>query len=256
MQGTEPQAGAAHESPSLASFVDLAAAPRHVFVNGDGNRRWARISGRSVLDGYRRGFGRIEEIARWCSEVGTSSLSWGVLSTFNVARRPASEIQVVHQATAEVLERLAQDGAWKIRHVGFRPYCDESVLAALDKAVDATREAPGLTLNVMYGYNGDEEVAHAVRELVRDLQAVAAGQPVDESSITAEAISRRLFMYGQPDIDLMIRTGGDQRLSHVPPWHIASTEFHFCPTLFPDFTKADFLHALWAYEKRTRRMSG
>ena len=226
--------------------------PQHVGVMLDGNRRWAKAVGADTARGYQAGAANIEPLLDWCEEVGVKVVTLWLLSTDNLNRPPeqlAGLLAVIEGAVAT----LAEEGRWKLHTVGALDLLPASTAAKLKAAEDATRDAPGLLVNVAVGYGGRREIADAVRALLNE--QASKGMTLEELAevIDAEHIAEHLYTKGQPDPDLVIRTSGEQRLGGFLLWQSAHSEFYFCEAYWPDFRRVDFLRAIRAYAQRERR---
>jgi short-chain Z-isoprenyl diphosphate synthase len=226
--------------------------PKHVGVMLDGNRRWARAVGADTAHGYRAGAANIEPLLDWCEEVGVRVVTLWLLSTDNLNRPPeqlAGLLTIIEGAVAT----LAEAGRWRLHPVGALDLLPASTAARLKAAEDATRDAPGLLVNVAVGYGGRREIADAVRALLQE--QASKGMTLEELAevIDVEHIAEHLYTKGQPDPDLVIRTSGEQRLGGFLLWQSAHSEFYFCEAYWPDFRRVDFLRAIRAYAQRERR---
>jgi len=227
--------------------------PRHIGVILDGNRRWARQVGATASHGHQRGADKITEVLEWSQEAGVEVVTLWMLSTDNLERDP-QELGALLEIIATAIERLADDGRWRLRHVG-----DASLLPAepgerIAAAVERTKDVDGLHVNVAVGYGGRHEIAQAVRSFLRD--GVDHGHSLEEvaESFSVEHIAEHLYTKGQPDPDLVIRTSGEQRLGGFLLWQSAHSEFYFCEAYWPDFRHIDFLRALRDFSQRERRL--
>jgi short-chain Z-isoprenyl diphosphate synthase len=236
----------------VAASLSPTSVPRHVGVLMDGNRRWARALGAGPSHGHQRGADKIPELLGWCEEVGVEVVTLWMLSPDNLTR-PNAELGPLIEIIEDAVESLAATGRWRVHPVGALDLLPEGTAHRLKLVEDATRDVPGLHVNVAIGYGGRREIADAVRSL---LQAHAAqGTSIEQLAeiLDVEHIAEHLYTRGQPDPDLVIRTSGEQRLSGFLLWQSAHSEFYFCEALWPDFRKVDFLRALRAYAQRERR---
>ena len=226
--------------------------PCHIGVILDGNRRWAKASGTSAAHGHQRGADKISEVLGWSQEAGVSVVTLWMLSTDNLARDP-EELDALLEIICAAVERLADDGRWRLQHVGSTDMLPADAAARLAAAVARTSAATGLHVNVAVGYGGRHEIADAVRSVLRE--GVSSGKSLEElaDTVSVEHITEHLYTKGQPDPDLVIRTSGEQRLSGFLMWQSAHSEFYFCDAYWPDFRHVDFLRALRAYSQRERR---
>lgn len=226
--------------------------PQHIGVILDGNRRWARASGTSAAHGHQRGADKISEVLGWSEEAGVKVVTLWMLSTDNLERDPA-ELDALLEIICAAVEQLADDGRWRLQHVGAVDLLPADAAARLGAAVERTADATGLHVNIAVGYGGRHEIADAVRSVLRD--GVALGKSLEElaETVSVEHIAEHLYTKGQPDPDLVIRTSGEQRLSGFLMWQSAHSEFYFCDAYWPDFRHVDFLRALRAFSQRERR---
>jgi short-chain Z-isoprenyl diphosphate synthase len=228
--------------------------PRHVAVVCDGNRRWARENGfTDVSHGHRVGALKIAELVAWCEDAGIEMVTVYLLSTENL-NRDSDELETLFEVITDVVEELsAPEKNWGVRIVGSLDGLPADVARRMEKAADETHGRTGIHVNVAIGYGGRQEIADAVRSLVR--QEMAAGETGEDlvQSITVNAIGQHLYTSGQPDPDLVIRTSGEQRLSGFLLWQSAYSEIWFTEAYWPEFRRVDFLRALRDYGARHRR---
>jgi len=228
--------------------------PRHVGIIMDGNGRWAKKHKLGVAMGHRQGVESLREIIRHTDDLGIGSLSIYAFSTENWNRSPeevgalmqlildffASEIDELHEKNVRILILGEKDV--------FPPRQRETLIEAENRTAGNT----GLHLNICLNYGGRAELTRAARLIARDVQAgLLTADAIDE-----QAISDRLYTAGQPDVDLMIRTSGEMRLSNFLLWQCAYAEFLFPTVLWPDFTVAHYDEALLAFGGRERRFGG
>ena len=236
----------------LAGRLDPTAMPRHVGIMLDGNRRWARAAGGDTSHGHQAGADKIFEFLGWCEEVGIEVVTLWMLSPENL-NRPRAELDPLLAIIEDAVRRLVSAGRWKVHPVGALDLLPAEMAQRLKEAEEATREVPGLHVNVAVGYGGRQEISDAVRGLL--LEHAARGSTLEEVAelVDVENIARHLYTKGQPDPDLVIRTSGEQRLSGFLLWQSAHSEFYFCEAFWPDFRRVDFLRALRSYSGRERR---
>ncbi|WP_084099717.1 isoprenyl transferase [Demequina sp. NBRC 110051] len=226
--------------------------PRHIGVILDGNRRWAKQSGASAADGHRRGADKISEVLEWSEESGVEVVTLWMLSTDNLERDPG-ELDALLEIICAAVEALADDGRWRLQHVGSAELLPRPAAQRISAAVARTAQATGLHVNVAVGYGGRHEIADAVRAYLRG--AIDSGMTMEAAAdqFSIEHIAEHLYTKGQPDPDLVIRTSGEQRLSGFLMWQSAHSEFYFCDAYWPDFRHVDFLRAIRAFSQRERR---
>lgn len=242
---------AAYEA-RLAKEVARVGVPRHVGMIVDGNRRFARARGARTDDGHRAGAANIANFLQWCEEAGVEVVTLWLLSTDNLTRSQ-DELQPLLRIIEGVVGDIAESARWRVHPAGALDLLPVETAAALRRAAEQTADVEGLHVNVAVGYGGRQEIADAVREMLR--RAAERGESLEDvaRSVTTETIADHLYTAGQPDPDLVIRTSGEQRLSGFLLWQSAHSEFYFCEAYWPDFRKVDFLRALRAYGERQRR---
>ncbi len=241
----------------LESEVRRRPTPRHVGIILDGNRRWARAQGRDPVDAYRVGAAKLDEVLAWCVDLAIPAVTLWACSTENLGRSP-DELRGLLSVIENKLNAIASDPRVhrrriRVRAVGKLDLLPDSTLAAIRRAEQATEGYGDGVLTFALAYGGRQEIADAVRRLVRD--RAKQGGTLDEivDALTQEEISRYLYAPDLPDPDLIIRTSGEVRLSGFLLWQSAYSEFYFCDVHWPEFRKIDFLRALRSYQQRDRR---
>ncbi len=228
--------------------------PRHVAIIMDGNGRWAKKHRLSVSRGHRQGTETLREIIRHTDDLGIECLSLYAFSTENWSRSDeevAALMQLILDFFASEIDELDEKGV-RILILGEKGRLPEAQRRVLLEAEERTRENTGLRLNIAINYGGRAELARAARELAEEVQA---GRLKPEE-ITEAALGEHLYTRGQPDVDLLIRTSGEMRLSNFLLYQCAYAEFVFPETLWPDFTVEQYDKALQAFGKRERRYGG
>lgn len=241
-----------YERQLVRTLRDEGESPRHIGVILDGNRRWAKASGESASHGHQRGADKISDVLGWSEEAGVEVVTLWMLSTDNLSRESA-ELGALLEIICGAVESLADDGRWRLQHMGDIDLLPADAGARLTAAVARTADAPGLHVNIAVGYGGRHEIADAVRSVLRE--GVESGKSLEElaDTVSVEHIAEHLYTKGQPDPDLVIRTSGEQRLSGFLMWQSAHSEFYFCDAYWPDFRYVDFLRAMRAFSQRERR---
>lgn len=233
---------------SLASTGPI---PRHVAVIMDGNGRWASQRGLPRVEGHRRGEQAVHEAVEACGELGIEHLTLYSFSSENW-RRPEDEVQALMRLIEFVARRnidaLHENGV-RLRVLGRTHELPASLQDELRRDVALTRANSGLNLNLALNYGGRAEIVDAARRLA---ERVARGLLRPEE-ITEEALAAELYYPEMPDPDLLIRTGGDVRISNFLLWQCAYTELWVTPTLWPEFDRAELVRAIRDFQGRQRR---
>lgn len=225
--------------------------PRHVAIIMDGNGRWATKRGLPRSVGHRAGMEALRDLITASSELGIEALTLYAFSTENW-KRPRDEVGTLFSLVVEYFNReiseLHENGV-RIRVLGDISCVPQKARAALMRAEDITHDNSGLKLNLAINYGARAELVRAARALAEDVSnGGMAPDAIDEA-----AVSSRLYTSGQPDVDLLIRTGGEMRLSNFLLYQSAYAELLFTDTLFPDFDKAHYLDAIREFQGRSRR---
>lgn len=227
--------------------------PAHVGLMLDGNRRWARSVGLETSAGHRAGADKIVDLLTWCEEVGVDLVTLWLLSTDNLKREP-DQVSELLEIIAEAVETLAATRRWRLRVVGELDLLPEPIVARLHAAEAATADIEGIGVNCAIGYGGRDEIAGAVRSMLKEQAKAGVSLEQLADAITVEHIAEHLYTRGQPDPDLVIRTSGEQRIGGFLLWQSVHSEFYFCEAYWPAFRKVDFLRALRDYAARERRL--
>ena len=228
--------------------------PRHVAIIMDGNGRWAKQHMLKVAMGHRAGVEALRSIIRESSDLGIEALSLFAFSTENW-RRSETEVAALMQLLLEYfsseIDELDENNV-RIRILGEKEGLPSPQREALYRAEERTKDNTGLNLCIAINYGGRQELVRAARILA---EKVRAGEMAPED-IDEQALSDCLYTGGLPDVDLLIRTSGEMRLSGFLLYQCAYAEFLFPEKLWPDFTLEDYRAALRAYAERDRRFGG
>ena len=231
---------------------EVTGAPTHVAVIQDGNRRYARRAGGDAPDGHRAGAQTTEAVLEWCQEIGVEELTLYAFSTENF-NRPPDEREALYDLLCEKLTEFADadrvhDNEVCIRVIGDTDRLPPRVQEVIDYAQRRTREYDQFVLNVALAYGGRAELLEAARSVARDVETGT----LEPEAVDVETIERRLYDEPVRDVDLIIRTGGDERTSNFLPWHANGNEaaVFFCTPYWPEFSKVDFLRGIRTYEHR------
>ena len=235
----------------LLEAIDEARLPQHIAVIMDGNGRWAKKRGKPRIFGHRAGSESVKAIIDTCARLGIKAVTLYAFSTENW-KRPKTEVSGLMQMLKKVLRReLNEVAASNIRFqaIGNIAGLAQDVQGELAFATEKTKDNTGLVMCVALNYGGRAEIVEAARKAVVD--AVGEGRSPDD--ITEADIERNLFTHGLPDVDLLIRTSGELRISNFLLWQLAYSEIYVTPTLFPDFRRTEIFKAIIEYQKRDRR---
>jgi short-chain Z-isoprenyl diphosphate synthase len=232
------------------SFCNLTTLPRHLGIIPDGNRRWAIENGMPILEGHRRGVSIIPDVLGWCADAGIEIVTVFMLSPGNLTRSPSEGLTGFVE---QVLCRMVDAHRFRLNPIGALDLLPESTVTAVKEAQTSTAGNQGPLINLALGYAGRQDILSAVcatlsSPALRDLPAHQAA-----AMLTTELIDRHISTTGQPDLDLIIRTSGESRLSGFLTWQSEQSELYFCPRHWPDFTKNDLAQALESYAARQRR---
>lgn len=238
----------------LKGQVDGRNHPRHIGLILDGNRRWAKQRAlESSSHGHKAGADKIHEFLTWCDDQGVEVVTLYLLSTDNIAGRDEKELDALCGIIDSLADQLSRFRNWRVRHVGHREDLPDSLLAQLDGAAARTENNSGLQVNLAVGYGGRQEITQAVRRLVDSYVKTGGDLKGLAETISVDGIAQYLYTEGQPDLDLVIRTSGEQRLSDFMIWQAAHSEFYFVEALGPDLREVDFLRAMRDFGRRQRR---
>jgi undecaprenyl diphosphate synthase len=240
---------------ALAKTIDPDRLPAHIAIIMDGNGRWARRRGLPRAAGHKAGVEPVRATVETSSRLGIQALTLYAFSVENW-KRPRAEVDTLWRLLRIYLRRELPE----IMRNGIRFTCmgrldglPPQVRQELENAIDATARNTGMRLNVAINYSGRAELVDALNAIVDDarLEGRLRDLHVDE-----ETIASHLYTAGTPDPDLLIRTSGEMRISNFLLWQIAYAELYVTETLWPDFRRADLLHAILEYQKRDRRFGG
>lgn len=233
--------------PAVPPPHGLLRVPRHVAIIMDGNGRWARARGLPRVAGHRAGTENLRVVLRAAKDFGIRVLTLYAFSTENW-QRPTAEVRALLALMEQVIDAelaaLDAEGV-QIRHIGRTDGVSARLAAKMRRAQEHTAHNDTLILNIAFNYGGRAEIVDAVRRIV--------AEGLTPEQVTEEAIGARLTTAGLPDPDLIIRTGGDMRLSNFLIWQLSYAEFYCTPTYWPDFGREELYRALQAYQGRERR---
>ena len=217
--------------------------PRHIGLMMDGNGRWAQRRGLSRLEGHRHGTQNVRRVLDACSKHGIRVVTLYVFSTENWGR-PKEEIDGFFELLAQVIDRETdnfREQGVRLIHSGLLDGVPQVLADKVSRAVELTRENHDYILNVAFNYGGRMEILRAVKTILEE--------GVSPQAVSEELFDRHLFTAGLGDMDLVIRTGGDERLSNFFPWQAAHGLFYSTKTYWPDFDEDELVKALTAYNR-------
>ena len=231
--------------------LDKSQLPKHVAIIMDGNGRWARLRGKSRLEGHRRGKASVKAVLELTRRLGISYLSLYAFSAENW-QRPKAEVEALmalleHYLIVEQVNMMRH--GIRLMAIGDRTRLPHSVQSTLDRAMNATKDNKGLTVILALSYSGRNDIVQMVRRIAAKVkQGDCNVEDVDEALISAHMETAAI-----PDPDLLIRTSGEIRVSNFFLWQIPYTELYITPVLWPDFREEEYLEALMEFQQRQRR---
>jgi undecaprenyl diphosphate synthase len=244
----------ARRESQLLRAVKQGPVPLHIAIIMDGNGRWARRRGLPRHFGHRAGIETIRNVVRWADEIGVRILTLYAFSTENWSR-PQPEVDFLMRLPVDYLEtelEKIRENNIKLQVFGEMEGLPPATREAVDKAKAKTAANTGLILNLAFNYGSRTEILRAVREIARRVrQGGLNPEEVDE-----EELRRHLYTGDLPDPDLLIRPSGELRISNFLLWQLAYAEFWFSGTMWPDFSRREFLQAVLDFQQRDRRFGG
>lgn len=234
--------------------LDLSNMPQHIAIIMDGNGRWAKSRGGVRTLGHKAGVDSLKTIIKAADSLGIKVLTAYVFSTENW-RRPLPEVQFLMKLISHNLSIQLQEmkeNNVRVRFAGSRDENPPIVNERMDHAIEETKDNTGIILNLAINYGGQAEILHAVKSIAKQV----ADGALNIEDINASVFEDNLYSKGLPAPDLLIRTGGDLRISNFLLWQIAYSEIWTTPVLWPDFTPDLLVEAIKAYQNRERRYGG
>lgn len=229
------------------SFIDKNNLPLHVAITMDGNGRWAQQRKLPRTAGHDQGLHTVKRIVKLASDIGIKYLTLYVFSTENW-KRTEKEVgflmNLIHIHLCGELDFYKQNGI-KINHIGDIDSLPDSIKKDIKEAIEDTKDFTGMTLNLAINYGGRDELLRGIKKIINN--------KINENEITEQLISSFLDMPQSPDVDLLIRTGGEKRLSNFLLWHIPYAEQIYTDTLWPDYTDEEFIKNIEDFSHRNRR---
>ncbi len=232
---------------STEIHIDPVALPRHVGIIMDGNGRWARQRGQVRTKGHEEGLKRAKDIAKAAADIGLEYVTLYVFSTENWKRTEQEVGFLMNLIHLHLLDELQfyRDNQIRVRQIGDLFGLPQNIQKDIQEAEADTKDFTGLTIVLAVNYGGRDEIVRAVNRLSAD--------PAGRHPITEADISSAFDMPDLPDVDLLIRTGGEKRLSNFLMWKSAYAELVFSDTLWPDYGRQEFYRDIAEYQRRTRK---
>jgi len=229
--------------------IDLNSLPQHVAIIMDGNRRWAKKNNLSSGEGHKAGSKNLEMIMNHCLDIRIKHLTVYALSTENWKKRSPEEVKGIFDLLVYLVTNNFQkylNAGIKLNILGNFTVFPDYVINAINKALSVKIENPKLTMNIALNYGGRDELITAFKKIIND--------KIPANQITEELISKNLYTADQPEPELIIRPGGEYRLSNFLLWQSSYSELYFSPILWPDFNENEFDKSIIWYQDRDRRM--
>ena len=237
--------------PKLLEEISLNNLPKHIAVIMDGNGRWAKGRGALRIFGHQHGITAVRETVEACAELGVKFLTLYTFSTENWGR-PKIEVDgimdLLVKTIGDEVPRLHKNNV-RLQCIGDMDALPESARKNMEKGMATTAQNTGLILNIALSYSGKWDIVQACKKMA---SAVQAGE-LQVDQISEEAFNAQLSTSPAPDVDLLIRTGGDHRISNYLLWQSAYAELLFLDVLWPDFRKSHLLDAIKTFQTRDRR---
>jgi len=239
------------EEARLLGTIDPGRLPRHVAVIMDGNGRWAKMRGKPRIFGHRAGADSVRSIIDTCRRLEIAAVTLYAFSTENW-KRPRNEISGLMSMLKRYIRKdLKEVHANNIRFqaIGNIAGLSNDVQAEIGRAMEITLANDGMVMSVALNYGGRAEIVEACKRAAKNKLEI--GDPIED--LTENDIEQNLYTRGLPEVDLLIRTSGEFRISNFLLWQLAYSEIYVTPTLFPDFRRPQIFEAIIEYQKRERR---
>ncbi|WLV24274.1 isoprenyl transferase [Aciduricibacillus chroicocephali] len=228
--------------------------PDHIAIIMDGNGRWAQKRGMPRFLGHKEGVTAVMKIVKAASQLKVKTLTLYTFSTENW-KRPKAEVDFILKLPKQFLHMYLPDLVYnnvRIGTIGDMEKLPDHVCEPLQYAVDRTKDNDGLQLNFALNYGGRDEILHAMKSMFQDMN----DKSLSMDELDEQQFAKHLYTAGIPEPDLLIRTGGEKRLSNFLLWQLAYAELVFTDVLWPDFSEDEFLLAIKEYQQRQRRYGG
>lgn len=228
--------------------------PQHIAIIMDGNRRWAKEKGIETKEGHKAGAENLESIAKYCNDIGIKYLTVYAFSTENWKRskEEVSALMLLLKSYLKKFSKNANKENIKIKVLGDISNLEAGLKKSIEEAIERTKNNTGLTLNIAFNYGGRNEITNAVKKIALKVK----NDELNFEDINEDVVARNMYTENQPDPDLLIRPGGELRISNFLPWQLVYSEFYFTDKYWPDFGKEDLLKAIQTFNKRNRKFGG
>ena len=233
------------------SKINTKKLPKHVAIIMDGNGRWAKKQGLMRVRGHEKGTKAVRETVESSAELGIENLTLYAFSTENW-NRPKLEIQTLMRLLVSSLKEeinTLQDNKIRLQAIGCIENLPTRAKKELKEVIEKTAGNSHMTLTLALSYGAREEMIQAVKQISQKVK----NNIIDSETIDESTINNHLYTRNLPDVDMMIRTSGEQRISNFLLWQMAYAELYFTEILWPDFRKEDLFEAIYEYQKRERR---
>ena len=231
--------------------IDPKSLPQHIAIIMDGNGRWAKKQGLMRAVGHEKGTKAVREVVEGCSEIGVKNLTLYAFSTENW-NRPKLEVDTLMKLLVSSLKKeikTLQDNNIKLNAIGRLENLPKKAHRELAEVIKKTSNNDRMTLTLALSYGSREELTNMVREISEKVK----NNEISSKAIDESVINEHLYTRNLPDVDLLIRTSGEQRISNFLLWQIAYAELYFSELLWPDYRKDDLFEAIYNYQNRERR---
>jgi len=228
--------------------------PEHIAIIMDGNGRWAKKQGWKRVFGHREGINSVRDITEVCAQLGVKFLTLYTFSAENW-NRPQEEIRALMELLVTTIRKevpVLNENNIRVNTIGDKEALPPLARREMDEAMEITAKNTGMTLTLALSYSGRQEIVEAARTIAKKVSKGA----LSVEAITADVLAEHLYTATIPDPSLMIRTGGEMRVSNFLLWQIAYTEFYITHTYWPDFRRAELYQAVAEYQQRDRRFGG
>lgn len=234
-----------------STHIDPKKLPQHIAVIMDGNGRWAKKQGLLRAAGHKKGTKAVREAVEGCAELGVPFLTLYAFSTENWNRPKAEVTTLMNLLVSSLKKEIAtlQDNDVSLRTIGRTDSLPKKAQRELKEVIEKTKSNKRLTLTLALSYGSREELIKTVTEISEKVK----NNLISPAEIDESCINKHLYTCNLPDVDLLIRTSGEQRVSNFLLWQIAYAEFYFTEVLWPDFRKEHLNDAIYNYQKRERR---